>query len=374
MLYCEHPFIIDNGSFSCKVGFVGDKFPSVLKSIVGRPNTNENYNIDYFRSMENGGRRGITTLKYPIIDGEIINWDDMELLWSSIFNKLQVNTNEQPIILTESKIDTPKEQREKMTEIMFEKFHFPAVYIANQAIFSLFASSKLTGFVLESGLLSSTAIPIYNGKILKKQIQSTPKGGMKIVDQMINLFREKGYFFTTTYEREIVRDFTEKLAFFALDFDKQKRFPNHFTNYELPDGQIIEIGIEKFSCTEILFNSSENSPAIHKILSNSILKCDESYRDVFYRNIILSGGGIMYPGICERLKKELQILTPSEVIEIEDSSNRIFSSWKGASMFGSLANIDKYLSIDEYNEKGPSIIHSKASKLINLYQGKSARK
>jgi hypothetical protein len=74
---------------------------------------------------------------------------------------------------------------------------------------------------------------------------------------MVKILMEKGYSFTTTAEKEIVKNIKETLSFIALDYDKTleevKNSTEHQKDYELPDGQVIQIDSERFRCPEVLF-------------------------------------------------------------------------------------------------------------------------
>ena len=53
------------------------------------------------------------------------------------------------------------------------------------------------------------------------------------------------------------------------------------------------------------------SAGIHETTYNSIMKCDIDIRKDLYANNVLSGGTTMYPGIADRMQKEITALAPS---------------------------------------------------------------
>jgi len=364
--------VLDNGSGMVKAGFASEDAPrSVFPSIIGRPKHKQIMGMvskDAYIGDEAQSRRGVCQLSYPIEHGIITSWDDMEKIWDHTFqNELRVDPEEHPVLLTEAPRN-PKSNREKMITTMFETFNVPSFYVAVQAVLSLYSSGRTTGIVLDCGDGVSHTVPIFEGYCLPHAVARLDLAGRDLTENLMRILVERGYSFTTTAEKEIVRDIKEKMSYVAVNYqeemDKAETSSDIDRNYELPDGRVITIGNERFRCAEVLFQPGligKESSGIHQLTFDSIQACDIDVRRELYSNTVLSGGSTMFPGIVERLTNEMTTLAPASVkVRVVAPAERKYSVWIGGSILSSLNNFQEmWVSRDEYDESGPGIVHRK---------------
>ena len=365
--------VIDNGSGMCKAGFAGDDAPrSVFSTIVGRPkmpgimvglDQKEVYVGD-----EAQLKRGVLKIEQPIEHGIVKNWDDMEKVWHhTLYSELRVSPEEHPILMTEAPLN-PKTNRERMTQIMFEVFNVPCLYVSVQGVLALYSSGRTSGVVLDSGDGVSHTVPIYEGYAIPHAISRIHLAGRDLTEYLRQILAQRGYSFTTAAELEIVRDIKEKMCYVEADFDAAMKDADEShaceKNYELPDGRKILIGNERFRCPEILFqpnHANHELEGVQKYCYDSVMKCDVDVRRDLFQNIILSGGSTLFEGMAERMWQEIHSLAPStNKIKILAPPERKYSVWLGGSILASLSTFQTmWINKQEYDEAGPSIIHRK---------------
>ncbi|KAL5482131.1 hypothetical protein EMCRGX_G022418 [Ephydatia muelleri] len=301
--------VIDNGTGTCKAGFAGDDAPkAVFPSIVGRPRKNR--------------------------------------IWHHTFyNELQVAPEEHPVLLTEAPLN-PKANREKMTQIMFETFNVPQMYAAMTSPLALYASGRTTGVVVDSGDAVSHVVPVHEGYALPHAINRLDIAGRDLTCYMAKILTERGYSFTSTADYE--------------EMDTAAQSSSIEKSYELPNGEYITIGSEQFKCPEPLFRPSFigfSCCGICEDLNGSIMKCDVD----LYSNIVLTGGNTMFPGMADRIQKEITAMAPPTMnVKVIAPPERRHSVWIGGSIMASLSTFQQmWISKQEYDESGPSIVHTK---------------
>lgn len=252
-----------------------------------------------------------------------------------------------------------------MTEIMFETFKIPALYIAVPAVLGLYTSGGLTSIVIDSGHGSSLSIPIYEGHAIPSAVTSSEITGHDLTLRLKKLLQDRGHYYVTNAEYELVRDIKEKLCYVSLDFEKELQStepnPAHESTYELPDGTVVDIGKARFESPEGLFKPAllgYTSDGIHESCYNSIKKCDNDIRTALSRNIVLSGGSTMFLGIVERFTREVtDAAPPTWMIKVTALPQGKYSAWIGGSMLASLPTFEKMaISKVEYEEFGNSIV------------------
>jgi len=366
------PIILDNGSGHIKAGLAGEESPEVvIPACVGRPKQKKCFGDEeqsYFIGNHATEKRGILSIVYPISTGIVQDWDSMELIWRHTFyNELRIDPEKHAVVVTEAPLN-PRRNRERMIEVLFDKFSCPAVYVVIQAVMTLYGSGKVTGCVVDSGDGVTHVVPIYEGYSCSHAIERVDVAGRNVTEHLFHILHTQGQRMESSSEKDIVREIKESLCYVAMDYkeecEKVKSDPEMTLEHPLPDGTIINLGTERFEPPEVLFRPDligREALGMHQLIEKSIKGCDIDLRRTFWENIVLSGGTTLYKGLPERLHYELSNLAPAGIkIKIDAKANRRYIVWKGASVVSELTAFPDLLIMKaEYDEHGSQVVHNK---------------
>ncbi len=252
---------------------------------------------DVYAGDEAQPQRGVLTLTYPIEHGTRHGiktncqwWEDMEKIWyHTFYNEVRVSPEEHPVLLTEAPLN-PKANRERMTQITFETFNVPARYVTIQVVLSQSMSGRTTGGVLDSGDGVTHTVPMFDRYALPHAIQHLDSAFRDFINSLIKILAGRGYSFTMTAEREVVRDVKEALAYVALDYDAEMKTAEGSSELEktnkLPNGDVFTIGDVRFRYRKVSFQPSffgKEAAGIHYMMSQTIMTRDVNiYKDLYH--------------------------------------------------------------------------------------------
>ncbi|CEI88339.1 hypothetical protein RMCBS344292_02730 [Rhizopus microsporus] len=359
--------VLDMGSTSTRVGFAGEEVPKTIIPTCYGVDQNNNY---YVGDAQLNTWRPNVEIKNPMEDGMIRDWDAVEQIWKTAFQDyLHINPSEHPFLCTEPAWNTT-ENREKLMELAFEKFDMPAFYVAKSPVMTAYSVGRATALVLDSGGSITSAVPVYDGYVLKKGILHQSIGGDLLSEQIkehlkndlrMNItplykiakkkpvgageqpqveLRERPNT-TKSFEdyhiSRIIHEYKESVSQVSeIPFDERLMAQRPQRPFEFPDGYNTTFGVERYRVPEIMFNphhirvppveqgrENEKIPSlglsmnqlrhtvgVSKLVYNSITACDMDLRPLLFNNVIVAGGNTLFSGFIERLSNELPMMIP----------------------------------------------------------------
>ncbi|XP_072904659.1 actin-6-like [Hemitrygon akajei] len=360
--------MVDLGTGYIKAGLAGRCKPAVtVSSIVGRPMQ---------RSVKTGDNRKESfvgreltapaelRLSNPLYHGVVVDWDGAETVLDYVLEKeLKARPEDHAVMVADPPL-SPITNREKMAELLFETFGFPALHIARQSVLSIYAYGCTSGLVVDCGHGYSSVVPIHEGYIIPHIATTVNYAGNDLTKYLMNLLNQNGHMLSTN-DYQTVEYIKHKYCCTAADFETElcEEPRESSVQYELPDGKVITIDKEKIKCPEALFNPAfmgSSEPGLHTIALNVINKCDSSILEEMSRNILLCGGSSMFPGFPVRFRKELRKLAQDMNLQVRAIPIRRYSVWFGGSILSCLKIFQQlWISKKDYDEHGPVAVYHK---------------
>lgn len=354
--------VIDLGSYRTKAGIAGADIPRYfIEPIYGIHKIFDihGHSEEEYIGSEARQKADSQTVFNLFEEGTITDKDYIyKLLNYIITDQMEINQEKKPIIIT-TPLFGPASQRDTIAEIVFNKFLASSIYFAYPPSLALYTTQKITGCVIDCGENYTQVTSIFDQITVPQASIVSRLGGYALNLYFQKKLKERSYHFNGVAGREVSREVKEKFA-------SAKQPPNAppFVDFTLPDGNIVQIGEERFTCSDLLFDPSLNgvdSEGLHEMVFESIMRCDIEIRPILFQNIVVCGGTFTMPGLIERFKDELIKLMESNnvslPIDVTALPNLANAAWIGGSVFGKLQFFPQLVvHKEEFNELGPAAI------------------
>ncbi|GAB6022244.1 Actin-like 6A [Chamberlinius hualienensis] len=420
--------VFDIGHYSLRAGYAGEDSPKAeIPSYVGvvespiaatesmeidgstnQPKeiqTEKKYYID--TNSLHVAKKGMEVTTF-LKDGMIEDWDLFEKVLDFTYSRhIKSSSHLHPVLMSEAPWNS-KPKREKLTELMFEKYNIPAFFLVKNAVLAAFANGRSTGIVVDSGATHTSAIPVHDGYVLTQAIVKTPLAGDFISMQCKQLMEDKNIEIVPSYmvaSKDVVKDgetarYTKKsnlpdvtkswhnymvklviqdfqasaLQVSDAPYDDNTIDGMPTVHYEFPNGYHQDFGAERFKIPEILFDPSNLKPilqgvgntmlGIGHVVTTSVGMCDIDIRPSLYGSVIVTGGNSLIQGFTDRLNRDLSAKTPQsmrlKIISANGTVERRFGAWIGGSILASLGSFQQmWISKQEYEEGGKGQVDRK---------------
>ncbi|CAH8589037.1 unnamed protein product [Schistosoma mattheei] len=367
----DWPIVVDNGAGHLKAGYAGDGGPRILiPMLIGRPTKCSKY-TDWFVGEHANVLRNELILNCPIANGIVTDIDGLSLVWYYMFMKeLRTNPENHPVLISEYPL-LPKFNREKLAEMVFEKFHMPGLFFTDQSALALYAYGLTSGLVVDVGTEMSNITPVNNTIFIPNALRRQNLGGSHVTELFRYMLAKEHPVAATSISRDFARLLKEKFCFISLNPDDERKQINPTSNaqnvHQTPDGHIISLTKERFMAPELLFYPRQaglsGTTGLQNIVNESIQKCSADLHPTLYSNIVLSGGSTLFPGFSQRLENELNALNSpvnQRIFVHRKQNDQKYAVWIGGSILASLSSFKEiYIQKKEYEEFGARIVHTR---------------
>lgn len=354
-------------------------------------------------------------VKRSIDGGSIHDWQLVSKVLTHAMERLGVDVKETPLLLSEPSFNSSA-QRERATQMLFEEFEAPALFLSKSAVLTSFAHGRPTSLVLESGASYSAAVPVHDGYVLSKAIvkhqlagdeltrifehvirnelnnalrpiysiskKSLPNGDFSVQDKQLAGITNS---FSQYHINQLVQDVKESttrvleneldLDTYTVPLGTEPTPPA--LSYTFPDNSTITPNLWRHRLPEIMFNPEvcipksysgyqtlSQLPPVHTMLYKSASLCDTDLKKDLFQNLIFAGGNTLFPGFIERTSSELSSLVGAQVKlknqSLPTPSDRKFASFIGGSILASLGTFHQmWMSRQEYDEYGAGLVARK---------------
>ena len=367
--------VIDLGTRFCRFGLTGgyEYSSDCIPTCIGRPKNDYYYGGNkelVFIGKDAEDLKEDLDLIYPIKNGIFYDWDNLIVFLDFIFKKkLKVNPENHLLIISDNSFNT-KKNREKLTEIIFENFNFPALCIEDKAILSCYSEGIFDGLNIHIGESGTYIVPIFESSKLQHATIKYDIGGQILTEYMMKLLSKTNPNFLNDYFKNIAETIKEKVCLVSESHSIYLKNLTNFNdqiNYKLPDGSSMIINEPRFECPEIIFEPSLINKAgqgLPLLCANSVEKCDEDIKELLLKNVVLTGGTFKMKNLKDRLFNEITANLSSSLRDKLEFRKNTYDKddacWYGGCILGNISKNQDIFYKKDYLEHGKSLIHNYA--------------
>lgn len=341
------PVVLDVGSFMSKAGFAGDDAPRELnQSVVGRvkhpgpPCMLSASGVPQrttYVGAEAYSKSGILNLTWPVDHGVVVEWNAFEQLVDHTLAGLQA-TLPAPIFLAEAP-GTSAADRQRMGELMFERFNASELCTRDASLWALHAAGKDTGCVVDFGEHECRVNPIYKSHVQSHAVTRLPVGASQLLQFLRQLLKKSEQQCTVIGAQQI----KETMLCVSRDGEAGLQAAGTPTRLYEPEGPdddtcAVDGSTERFQVPEALFRPALlalDAPGLVGCIAASMDLCDFGVRREIIGSVLLCGGLSQRAGLRDRLLCELRAIMPDTDVAVTVLREGGHLAWLGGSMVAS---------------------------------------
>eukprot|EP00055_Hartaetosiga_balthica_P011850 m.55448 g.55448 ORF g.55448 m.55448 type:complete len:1814 (-) comp7754_c3_seq1:283-5724(-) len=312
------------------------------------------------------------------------DFDSFEGIYGDLFQRMGVDPSDRTVILTEPHVCAQRD-RSRIAEIMFETFGVPSLFMKHQSLLSMYSYGATTGVIVDIGERCDV-IPLDSGYVIERGVSKLRIGGRHVTDSLSRMMSEEGHRFFSPVESYIGRLVKERVAYVSSNFAQSQDDEEaglieeslvDARRFAVPDGtKTFSLRGQKFRCTEGLFyphRYGKDTGGLHDLVAKAIQASAIDVRKTLARNIYLSGGTSLLPGLAKRLESEVAYVLPQSVtVKVHAAPHRQHAAFQGGSVLAGLPNFSSMCAwLEDWHETGPDVLKRWEEDTVATYDSDS---
>ncbi|KAJ2685119.1 hypothetical protein IWW39_004488 [Coemansia spiralis] len=329
-----------------------------------------------------------------ICEGFVSDWDVMSAFLRHVITKelgVRISSNVSPILFSVPPL-WPKTDLECLAQIAFEDLNAPSILIVEQPLLALYGNNAATGLVVDFGHTATTVTAILDSTIQWSCIAQSGIAGAAVTERLHKLLQHDAALCAEFGDGGVPLEFAVALKESGLcklqllpvgdDYDSDGGNDGVAQPELLFRGRKYKVKADMLdkAVRILIAPDDDNGVGVASLMKQVVLGCETEKRAGLWESIHVVGGSSRFGGLKDCLQMELEkTVLPSSNIYANSQTRETkfgslpdyFSGWRGrdylAGFLGACIvakvalNDSKHnISRSEYNDSGPSVVHTKS--------------